>query len=62
MRSVGEKLTFENVTHSVKNRMLNTPERKARFYKFEGLLGGVYPLDERPVDELCGYDPAALPN
>jgi hypothetical protein len=61
IRSVDEKLTYENVTDSVKNRMLNTPERRARAYKFQGLFVGG-PLDERPVEEACGYDPATLPN
>jgi hypothetical protein len=38
IRSVDkQELTFENVTNSVRKRMMNTPERRARHYKFQGL-------------------------
>ena len=56
-----QELTFENVTNSVRKRMLNTPERRARHYKFQGLFSGG-PMYEGSVEEACGYDPAALPN
>lgn len=62
IRSVDKReLTFEKVTRSIWKRMLNTPERRARYYTFEALYGGG-PMYEGSVEEACGYDPAALPN
>lgn len=62
IRSVDkQELTFENVTGSVRKRMTNTKERRARHYKFQGLFTGG-PLYDGSVEEACGYDPAKLPN
>jgi hypothetical protein len=62
IRSVDkQELTFENVTNSVRKRMMNTPERRARHYKFQGLFTGGRMYDGS-VEEACGYDPAKLPN
>ena len=62
IRSVDrQELTFENVTNSVRKRMTNTKERRARHYKFQGLFTGGQAYDGS-VEEACGYDPAALPN
>ncbi len=41
--------------------MLNTPERSARHYKFQGLFSGGLMYDGS-VEEACGYDPANLRN
>ena len=56
-----QELTFENVTNSVRKRMLNTPERRASAYKVQRLFTGG-PLYDGSIEEACGYDPAALPN
>jgi hypothetical protein len=44
-------------------QVLNNTERLVRAKKFEYLLAhNVYPFTDTSVAELCGYDPASLPN
>ena len=45
----------------------NTPERKDRFWIFQQQIsragkGFLMPDLEEPIEKLCGYDPAKLPN
>lgn len=41
----------------------NTPARFQRYDKFDALLANmVSAASDTPIEELCGYDPAALPN
>jgi len=61
-RSVSEELINRRASELVQIKVTNTPERYERLQKFENLLAGVYPLNTAPTPEVCGYDPALLPN
>lgn len=62
-RSVDERITYSSALKRVIKQVKNTPERARRFDDFDSLLSGrVFTLNEAPIRELCGYDPAALPN
>ena len=53
---------FSALEHVVK-KVANTPERARRKHSFEYLAAHqVYMLSDAPITELCGYDPATLPN
>lgn len=63
MRSVDQKSIASSAIERVTAAVENTPERLVRAKKFEYLLAhNVYPMSNAPVTELCGYDPASLPN
>ncbi len=62
-RSVDEGIRFSNALDNVVKKVANTPERARRKHSFEYLAAQqVYMLSDAPVTELCGYDPATLPN
>jgi hypothetical protein len=62
-RSVDEKITYSSALKEVIKQVTNTDERARRYRNFDSLLAGrVFMLDDEPIAELCGYDPAALPN
>ena len=62
-RSVEEKIFHSVALETVVRVVANTPERKRRYYEFDRLLSGrVFMLEEGTIQELCGYDPAALIN
>ena len=62
-RSVDQRITYSAALKKVIKQVTNTPERAKRYRDFDSLLSGrVFTLNEAPITELCGYDPAALPN
>jgi hypothetical protein len=65
-RSVDEEIRM-NALKRIEQEITNTPERKARFWQFQKQVanqnqGFMMPDFEEPLEKLCGYDPAALPN
>ena len=62
-RSVGPQLRDGNAMALVVTEVTNTPERYAQKRKFEvKAANSVYLRSNAPTTELCGYDPAKLPN
>lgn len=61
-RSVSPEIRNGQALDLVSIEITNTPERYLRKGAFEVKATGVYDLPTAPVTELCGYDPAMLPN
>ena len=62
-RSVDDQIRYSVALEKVVSAVANTPDRKRRYHDFDSLLSGrIFVLDEGTTPELCGYDPAALPN
>jgi hypothetical protein len=62
-RSVDEGIVVSSALENVVNKVANTPARSRRKHSFEYLAAHqVYMLSDASITELCGYDPATLPN
>ena len=62
-RSVDQRIAYSGALKKVIKQVKNTPERAIRLNDFDSLLSGrEFVLNEAPIKDLCGYDPAALPN
>jgi hypothetical protein len=62
-RSVDKAIIDSGALDRVVKTVADTPERSRQKDKFDGLLANhVFLLTEAPTPDLCGYDPATLPN
>ena len=62
-RSVDAGVVGFSALEQVVKKVANTPERSRRKHSFEySAAHQIYELSDAPVEELCGYDPATLPN
>jgi hypothetical protein len=61
--SVDQSIKRADAAVRVAAAVANTPQRYARKDKFEALAANmVFPASDAAITELCGYDPAVLPN
>lgn len=66
-RSVDEKIVSDGALEKMHAVVANTPARHERIYSFAYQVsragqGFLMPDFEEPLENLCGYDPAKLPN